>query len=359
MQSHFMDRTDAGGNQAPGSVWVFKKEQFVASQGPANKPVADLRPGERVAGGNGNQAGLNALALNGFISPETLQAPRLAARNVAAWRVADKLGWPVIVKSEFAARTIPLTDAERMEYAQRNGVMVASVPRDEYAFGLMMQRVTGKYGVVEQAQPAFLPMPVNGEALSPEALQERREIDANIRRTSVQLQLIDAIIGQADRHLSNFMIDANGNMVGIDNDQCFPDRVEDPNVLADGKYLSRNADAGLRGLALPRVIDEEQKARIDGLSAQDLRAALNGLLTQKEIEAAVKRLKVVKQHVNSSEVKVIRKDQWADDDTKALLMTEVRLPVHARNGVQIVAAYDKVDSSYYGRLLHDQLSFKA
>jgi hypothetical protein len=340
MQGHFMDHQDSRANSASGSVWVFKKEQYVAHQNqhdPTNHQPVALRPGEQITGPE-SFAGMPALGMNQFVSEETLDAPRLGARNVAAWRVAEKIGWPVIVQSEFSARTVPLTNKERAAYAIENEIALDLVPHEQHAFGIMMERVKGRYGLVNERVE----------------FASDRNIDAKIRRNLVKLQLIDLILGQADRHLGNFLIDADGNVKGIDNDQCLPDQVNDPLKLALGKYPHLR-DPGLRGLAMPYVIDSEMLKEMNDFHVDDLRQALRGLATQEEIEVAVKRLNAVKQWVNSPQVTVIDAGEWSSDEVVRLLYQEgeidgVRV---GEDAGRITERTARVDSSHYSRLVSE------
>jgi hypothetical protein len=135
------------------------------------------------------------------------------------------------------------------------------------------------------------------------------EIDfkgAGVRRELTKLQYLDALCGQADRHAKNYIVelDDRGAFVrlrGIDNDQAFG-KAPHPNELVGPRTFA---------LRLPQVIDTDMKAAFEKLTEDQLRADLAGLLTDAEIDAAVKRLGAIKMHIAKLPPEcVIAPDAW-------------------------------------------------
>lgn len=152
--------------------------------------------------------------------------------------------------------------------------------------------------------------------------------DPGLRRDLVKLQLLDALCGQGDRHGQNYIIklDSEGRYAGllaIDNDQAFGPNVRDPNELLNremGREQLRVGDKSygareFRGVLLPEVIDVDMAESINKLTPEGLRSSLTGLLKEDEIQAAVDRLQVLKDHVEKLEKsgQVIGIDEWGSE----------------------------------------------
>ena len=122
--------------------------------------------------------------------------------------------------------------------------------------------------------------------------------DPGLRRELVKLQLLDAITAQGDRHGGNYLVrrDDHGRFIGlsaIDNDQAFGPRIIDPNQLLPGKGGTK----AFKGVMLPPVVDPEIKATFENLTDDQLREALDGLLPEAEINAAVDRLHTIQDYL--------------------------------------------------------------
>lgn len=189
-----------------------------------------------------------------------------------ASNLAQALGLTVIVRSEFSARSVPLT-AEEID-AVRHGV----APVETFSFGISMQGVEGVYGYV------------NGKVVLPVA----PETGITMIEELIDLQLFDSVAGQGDRHIGNIMVDKNGHVFGIDNDQCFPDqRADNPEILAanyDG------FDTGARGSLLPVIITREQREKWLAMDKKTVIGALR-MATQKQRNAALARFRKVQAHI--------------------------------------------------------------
>ncbi|MGN6578396.1 MAG: hypothetical protein ACTHJ1_00200 [Bordetella sp.] len=151
--------------------------------------------------------------------------------------------------------------------------------------------------------------------------------DPVVRRELVKLQLLDALTAQGDRHQANYILrhDDQGRctgLVAIDNDQAFGPSITNPNDLLFSVMQGRGVEGpdgvtrpgteGLNGVMLPGVVDREMKAAFDGITPENLRASLAGLLPAAEIDAAVQRLDVIKTHLAKleREGKIIEPGEW-------------------------------------------------
>jgi hypothetical protein len=221
--------------------------------------------------------------------------PGLEKRNKATMLVAQSLGW--------GDRVVDVDLGVHRVEDPKTG-------RKTDAPCLIMEKAPGKSAEEIMGDLA---------ALDPE--EQRAELaklreDPVLQRSLIQLQIIDAITGQADRHGGNYIIDrdretgAVRGVKGIDNDICFgskvtdpeqlvprrPRRDGDPDMLFDAR-ARRDAKAFAWGVSLPPVIDRAMRDAVDGLDPAALRASLEGLLTEAEIDATMARLDLVKAHV--------------------------------------------------------------
>jgi hypothetical protein len=113
------------------------------------------------------------------------------------------------------------------------------------------------------------------------------------------LQLLDNIIGAADRHPGNFMYQTNQNneiigVQGIDNDDAFGP-IWNPEVKIEDQALTK-AFKFSKTPGVPPVIDVDAAISVLQKSEEDLKKALN-LLPSDDVQAAVARLKTVQDAV--------------------------------------------------------------
>lgn len=141
-------------------------------------------------------------------------------------------------------------------------------------------------------------------------------------------EILDRLTGQVDRHSYNFIIDTNGRLKLIDNDQAFGHHTDA--VSDDERYGKQSA--------FPEYIDSELADRIDALSEKDLRVATMGLLTGPEQEALVARLNSLKAKVQTMRVegKLIYKKRPQGDG---------QYVTWSKDGARLAKGRDR---SYYG-----------
>lgn len=128
--------------------------------------------------------------------------------------------------------------------------------------------------------------------------QQTAFLDVNYAKPEIQrglydLEALDYVTGQIDRHQGNIFIDGeSGKVTGIDNDLAFP-AVEREQMLNRNQGLKDKAVAGM-----PKMMHEETAAKLMSVTPEQLRETLQGVkspdtgkcLGEAEIEGAVKRL---------------------------------------------------------------------
>jgi Phosphatidylinositol 3- and 4-kinase len=149
--------------------------------------------------------------------------------------------------------------------------------------------------------------------------------NAVVQKGIHDLEALDYITGQFDRHPGNIFVDPDtGTVTGIDNDLAFPevDREE---------MLRRNEELGPKAVAgMPKMMHQQTADKIAAINPEALRAKLasvrppNGgaCLGEKEIDGAVKRLK------------------------------DLQTAIKNKEGIEVVPAFDR---STYNRCVHHQV----
>lgn len=120
--------------------------------------------------------------------------------------------------------------------------------------------------------------------------------DGNAIRQLADLQALDFICGNVDRHMGNifYQLDDNGKLtgiIGIDNDCSF------------GEFVPKGGESRRRlaGLDNMRVMSESMANKILAMKAPTLKYALRGYgLTEKQLDAACKRLELTQKALEKS-----------------------------------------------------------
>nr|WP_217346508.1 hypothetical protein [Noviherbaspirillum sp. L7-7A]MBV0880939.1 hypothetical protein [Noviherbaspirillum sp. L7-7A] len=293
---------------------IFKPERLVAasatSNGNGTARTCDLQAGELIAG-DGNDSGLLTLHIFGLIGPETLANPRIIGRNLASYRLAKAFGADVIVESELAISTVPVTDTEKSEYQATTGRQAT-----DFVFmpGVMMEKAEETYRLYR------------GEKLAkPDA---GSDAGAELCRNLTWLISLDKITGQIDRNKDNMRLTAAGKVKGIDNDQSWPAGIGEPKYFG---FLFEGLDWSLvdEKTGYPRIVDEKMVASLCGFSEMELRQwkagqlrasaidiarsrarktlaqAVRGCITKAEMQAGQQRLHALQDYLLGNTVKVI------------------------------------------------------
>ncbi len=243
-------------------------------------------------------------------------------------------------------------------------------------------------------QPCYIqeaaPGSPGGVCLSNSDQAEQLLLNASIMEQLILLQLLDALLGQVDRHVYNYFIDLKTNKVtGIDNDASGGFLVTHPNKLIPafrmdghlpGKFtpeehltvdflkktgasdpvrtLSKTARAG-RTVFLPPVMDRNMVEKFNKLSAEDLSQAMSRFkFDQFEIEAACSRLKVIKSHIMVLEKRqaqgfhsLIEPHEWSSLKTRARLIPQA---FNSGNALLAFASYIHRDM----QIMSDRIHYK-
>ncbi len=184
----------------------------------------------------------------------------LIARSVASAKVDQLIGTNVIAQEKFA-----LDD--------QNKLLGVSVQAD----GAGVRSQDGENEWLE-SQTAFL----NIDYSKPKVQQGLYDLEA-----------VDYITGQIDRHQGNIFVDPkSGKVTGIDNDLAFPEQDREQ-MLQSNKALLEKAVGGM-----PKMMHQDTADKIAAITPDELRATLKAVqppdggegLSDAEIEGAVKRL---------------------------------------------------------------------
>ncbi|MEY2452656.1 MAG: hypothetical protein QOD92_2230 [Acidimicrobiaceae bacterium] len=214
---------------------------------------------------------------------------KFTERAVASSAVAKLMG------SDVLAETVKSTRGGQAGYLmeQAKGVQPKGEKKirpnnDDEKFGWQMaaETQTPGYGVDEK-----------GPYKTKEVVNEINWKDSKLQEQLVELQLIDAITGQVDRHASNYFVEQGPGketkVKGIDPDLSFGkdkdvERLKDPGEMTS---FDNSVEE------LPPICTQSTAKRILGMRAADLQALLGGTLSRDELQAAIKRLQKVQAHI--------------------------------------------------------------
>lgn len=164
---------------------------------------------------------------------------RMAARNLASAVVADAMGFrdmvpmpDIIIHNDQICLAMPKAPGE--EFLGSTDVPAAGdlldIFNDEEADLAANKPVIGNIDyykakrdgdgiwVIHKSVPNDFPLMTKGDDT------DRPELTANLQKGLLDLQVLDVLCGQVDRHAHNFFVQVNGNEVkitGIDNDTAF------------------------------------------------------------------------------------------------------------------------------------------
>jgi hypothetical protein len=212
--------------------------------------------------------------------------PRTASRNLAVQDCARALGFDVIVATHIGLITVPARDGRRLP---------------DPSLGLIMQVAPG--APAGDLSVAVLSRP-------------------DVIRAITQLQLLDHVTAQADRHPYNYHVHVDRHdqvtVMGFDNDQCFGASFTHPDDIRQSQSPDHEH---LRGTRMPPVVDRDMASALYGLQPARMREILAGHLSAPEIEASVQRLEHVRAHISALERqgRVIQPEQWSQPGVLRLL----------------------------------------
>lgn len=223
-----------------------------------------------------------------------LEKVNLGSRSVASSRLDEKLsgdtGERLVAHTEFATHT-------------RTGIDGGP---DKTLMGTSQKIAKGRSGAnVSQSDQLR-----QGES-------QPGDIDLNdpeLQRMLSNLQVLDAICGQLDRHAGNFIIDSDVNgrvqsVTGIDLDLAFGSNHKDINQKPSSGHFK----------GLPIAVDKSFAERVLALTADDLTDILSPLLEKSEVEAAKLRLQQVQDALRERQLNNTLVEKWGKETAKSML----------------------------------------
>ena len=149
----------------------------------------------------------------------------------------------------------------------------------------------GQLGLVMDIAKGHKPYPIAENGGVTASLKTDPAFATEVAKGLVETEWFDLLCGQQDRHAGNYLIDKEGKVTLIDNDQSFHPGNTDTlfsNVRsADGRWVSPWPGE-------PVLIDRQTYNKLKSLTAADIREKLTGLLPTAEIEATIERLNKLK-----------------------------------------------------------------
>ncbi len=238
------------------------------------------------------------------------QKVNMTRRNVATSRVAALLGIGNLVAE---SQTAEITD-ESTGQTMRGNVMKKS----QYTTSAAEYR--GKHMMKKEENDV-------------KAFGEGREIDMSLnmnvtggfQRDMCNLQVLDAICGQQDRHENNFFVGENGNkelsgVQGIDNDGAFGLAETSLDKRHQGHAAAIYDKNG--NMSIP-FMDKNLAQRIERIDPEMIRFALKDLLKDDEIDATIDRLNKTREAIARQRMedpsRLLEDDEWNDDTAQRMI----------------------------------------
>jgi hypothetical protein len=238
---------------------------------------------------------------------------RLTERSVASSRVAEAAGvGDVIAKTAFATHNGKQGSVSELAAGRS---LTENVDDEIIDPGILAEMrsspkdyIGDENGMDEFGGPASYKRDPAGKFFKKNGATELRNVDLSNPRTQKEmndLQWVDSLTGQVDRHGGNIFVDpATGAVKGIDNDAAFGSTKAsaDPNkITAQGKNPADRV-MGSHNKGMPTLIDAATAASIRALSEEDLRKRITPLLAPAEVENTIARLQAVKQRLKFLEL---------------------------------------------------------
>jgi len=228
----------------------------------------------------------------------------MTRRNVATSRMANLLGLGHLVARSQTAEI----------YDKKTGQIIRGNLMDQAAgeeFDTAAKKFAGIYKKKKGEEPR----------------DSMNAFSGGFQKDLMNLQVLDVLCGQTDRHQSNMMYkfdEESGTLTGLqafDNDASFGLNLDVVHAAYENRHDRRvYNEAG--DMVLP-YMDAALAERIEALSPEMVRYALKDLLRESEIEAAVARLQkmqgaIARARENTPE-KLLQDDQWNRQTAQAVL----------------------------------------
>jgi hypothetical protein len=249
---------------------------------------------------------------------------KLSNRTMAMYRLDQLIGTNVIPRTEFAVHngyvgtvmdiaegksTLTHTEDEVTDQGFINNIKAILADAETYQSDPQLYAEAKKY-INDKGYRAENEGTPNEKIFQGET--RARDVDyetKQARQGMSNLQLLDAVSGQMDRHIGNIFcqVDANGKVIGIkgiDNDLAFGKLQDDPN-----QFLGDPLHKG-HGVGIPPLIDKKVARRMLEIKDKDIKEALKDLLDDSEIEATISRFNEVKEYIKKHKDSLV--DDWDD-----------------------------------------------
>ena len=219
-------------------------------------------------------AGINGFLVAGSAGIKKERRNFLNERNIATSEVADLLNC-----SDTVAKSVRANKTEKGE--KISGMAM------EFVDGLSCDKLLSDEGSKIRKLTAL-------------------EDNGDLKKKIADLQLLDCICGQIDRHMRNVIFTADKKtgavtgIKGIDNDMSF------------GLCGVRNYGFHSIEMGLIRVVDKNTAECLENISKEVLDYRLNDILEKNEREALWKRVQIMKEWVRSDKVEKISTDEWGN-----------------------------------------------
>jgi hypothetical protein len=231
--------------------------------------------------------------------------PGFARRNVATRKLAEGLGLQDLVPDVDLVLVdgVPGIAMERaqgasLEKDEEEEVVGGASDDDIRRYNLRKDAKTGKVYTTRRRPN---PMDLEGDP----------KIEVQYLKAMVNLQWLDAISGQIDRHERNYLIDIQGGVLtikAIDNDFCFGDKHTSIEGIEGSDQPPGNL--GQQYCGLPVLVDKAFHDHFKGLSLKDALGPGWEALTEGERKATELRLKEAQVHADKLAKAGCAVDKW-------------------------------------------------
>ncbi|CAN7502203.1 hypothetical protein [Acidovorax sp. LjRoot117] len=152
--------------------------------------------------------------------------------------------------------------------------------------------------------------------------------DPVLREKTTDLQWLDALCGQVDRHGHNYIVQqgADGRVtgvIGIDNDIAFGDQLTDPNDVNPAAMRTRTGESPpFKGCVLPQVVSTKTATALLAMTPDKMLELMGPGFTPGEQAAAQSRLGAIQTHVRDLQAKgqvAERTEDWGSERVGSLL----------------------------------------
>lgn len=292
----------------------------------------------------------------GGAQPDAVSASGIAAgrpvmeqRNVAVHRLDQHLGMGVAPRAEIGVHDV--AGQQRMGLVMsfapglsplKSGDVVVTLPPEQHAALSASPELATAYarekGFVGGKMVEGGIRLINTEQIEDmdgnEVQQERDAFvdfdfsDPVLREKTTDLQWLDALCGQVDRHGHNYIVQQGPDgrvtgVIGIDNDIAFGDKLTDPNDVNPGAMRARTGESPpFKGCVLPQAVSARTAAALLAMTPAKLTELMGPGFTPTEQSAAQSRLTIIQAQVRELQSKgqvIERTEDWGSDRVGGML----------------------------------------